>query len=226
MTTDTAGNLKINNMETIAIYCRVSLEKQNIDTQRFILSKYAKERGFEYDIYEDVESTKKTRNMKQTLLNKIRSGVKYKAVVVQYLDRWARNYSEMLQDFYELNDKGIEFISIGDNIVISNNNTDQIRLLAAFYRFERDLIAERTKMGIERARAEGKTIGRPFGSKDKKKRKTIGYFLRHAKGRQTIDAEKGINFHKGLRYYVNMGGIDETNEVEALLKLDSKIRKQ
>ena len=47
-------------------------------------------------------------------------------------------------------------------------------------RMESQRRSERTKAGIERARLEGKRIGRPKGSKDKEPRKRTGYQLRYA----------------------------------------------
>ena len=45
-------------------------------------------------------------------------------------------------------------------------------------RQERERISERTKAGLQRAKANGKSLGRRFGSKDKNRRKRSGYFLR------------------------------------------------
>jgi len=46
--------------------------------------------------------------------------------------------------------------------------------------FESRRRSERTKAGLARALAEGKKLGRPKGSKDKRIRRTTGYFLRYA----------------------------------------------
>jgi DNA invertase Pin-like site-specific DNA recombinase len=46
--------------------------------------------------------------------------------------------------------------------------------------FEAERISKRTLAGLERAKAEGKRLGRPQGSKDKEKRKRTGYLLRYA----------------------------------------------
>jgi putative DNA-invertase from lambdoid prophage Rac len=59
------------------------------------------------------------------------------------------------------------------------------QILSAFAEFERELIRERTIQGILRLKAKGyKFTGRPKGSKDRKKRKTDGYFEREEKKRQ------------------------------------------
>ena len=56
-----------------------------------------------------------------------------------------------------------------------------IGVLAAVAEFERSLIIERALEGLARARAQGKRLGRPPGSKDKRKRSRRGYLLRYAK---------------------------------------------
>ena len=58
-------------------------------------------------------------------------------------------------------------------------------LLSSFAEFERDLIRERTVDGLERAKKQGKRLGRPKGSKDKKVRKKGGYYLRAVKSKIT-----------------------------------------
>ena len=54
----------------------------------------------------------------------------------------------------------------------------QFQILSAFAEFERSLISERTKEGLRRAKLQGKQLGRPKGSKDKKVRKKSGYYVR------------------------------------------------
>lgn len=53
--------------------------------------------------------------------------------------------------------------------------------LAWMAKYKSDRWSERTLAGLERVRAEGKKLGRPRGSKDKVKRKRVGYLLRYAK---------------------------------------------
>ena len=53
-------------------------------------------------------------------------------------------------------------------------------IAGAFAQFERRLIQERVNAGLERAKLQGKQIGRPKGSKDKKVRRKSGYLLRYA----------------------------------------------
>ena len=104
-------------MKHVALYCRVSLSNglQTTENQRIRLVEYATKNNLTYDIYEEEESTRKTRPVKQVLLAKLRNK-EYDAVVVYKLDRWARSSTELILDTKELLDKGIGFVSISDNI--------------------------------------------------------------------------------------------------------------
>ena len=161
---------------------------------------YAEKNGYSYDIYEEMESSRKTRPVKQALLQKLRAG-EYESVVVYKLDRWARSSTELILDTKELLDKGIGFVSVSDNLDFSTASGKlHFQILSAFAEFERELIRERTIEGLRRAKLQGKKSGRPVGSKDTKKRKRSGYILREARKRQKIDGEVGI--HKSVDAYL------------------------
>lgn len=173
-------------METkkIALYCRVSTSRQTNDNQKSRLIEYAEVNKFDFDLYEEVESTRKTRPIKQELLAKLRSGA-YTAVVVFKLDRYARSSRELILEIQELTNKGIGFISISDNLDFSSSTGRlHFHILAAFAEFERSLISERTKEGIARTKAQGTVLGRPKGSKDSKPRPKGGYYLRELNKRK------------------------------------------
>lgn len=188
-------------MKNVALYLRVSSQTQTVDNQRIRLVDFAEKSNYSFDVYEEVESTRKTRPVKQALLAKLRQN-KYDAVIVYKLDRWARSSTELILDTKELLDKGIGFVSVSDNLDFSTAAGKlHFQILSAFAEFERELIRERTIEGLRRAKAQGKTAGRPVGSKDSKKRKKSGYILREAKKRQDVDSGKGI--HKSVEAYLN-----------------------
>lgn len=169
----------------IALYCRVSTSRQTNDNQKLRLVEYAKSNNLEYDLFEEVESTRKTRPVKQELLTSLRNGA-YSAVVVFKLDRYARSSRELILEIQELTNKGIGFISISDNLDFSSSTGRlHFHILAAFAEFERSLISERTKEGIARTKAQGTVLGRPKGSKDSKPRPKGGYYLRELNKRKT-----------------------------------------
>ena len=187
-------------MKKVALYMRVSTSDQTNLNQKLRLVQYAKEKKLKYDLFEEVESSRKTRPVKSELLHRLRAG-EYDAVIVFKLDRWARSSSELIMDVAELVKKGVGFLSLSDNLdFTSASGKLHFQILSAFAEFERELIRERTMEGLKRAKSQGKHIGRPSGSKDKKKRKKSGYFLREAKKKQQQDKKKGI--HKSVEEYL------------------------
>jgi len=176
----------------VALYKRVSTIKQTNLNQSVRLVEYAKSKGWDYDEFDEVESSRKSRPIKQHLLSLLRNG-EYDAVVIFKLDRWARSSTELILEAKELIDKGIAFISVSDNLDFSTASGKlHFQILSAFAEFERSLISERTKEGIIRAKSQGKTLGRPKGSRDKVKRSNKAYLMRELKKRKQSDEEKGI----------------------------------
>jgi len=163
-------------MKKWVIYTRVSTEEQHTENQKLLLIIYAKSLNLSYEVIEEVESTRNTRPLKQKLLNELRKK-KYEGVIVYKLDRWARSSRELLLEIEELVSKGVKFVSYSENIDFTTAiGKLQFNILSAFAEFERNLISQRTKEGLRRVKASGVILGRRKGSKDKKKRKTIGYY--------------------------------------------------
>ena len=176
----------------VALYCRVSTSEQNNNNQEIRLIEYCKVKGWLFDVYREVESSRKTRPIKQELLTKLRNK-EYNAIIVYKLDRYARSSAELILEIKELLDKGISFISISDNLDFSTATGKlHFQILSAFAEFERELIRERTIEGLRRTKIQGTTLGRPKGSKDKKNRPKSGYILREAKKRKKADENKNI----------------------------------
>ena len=154
-----------------AIYCRDSTEGQTTENQRLPLVDYAERNGWTYEVFEETETTRKTRPIKQALMKRLRR-MEFDALLVLKLDRWARSLRELTLDIEELYNKNIIFISLNDGIDLSTATGKlQFQILAAFAEFERNMISQRTKEGLARAKRQGKRLGRPPGAKDKKKRK-------------------------------------------------------
>lgn len=82
--------------------------------------------------------------------------------VVWKLDRLGRTLGGILETLETLTDRGVEFVSLTERIDTKGPmGKAMIRLLAVFAELERDLIRERTKAGIARARERGEKGGRP-----------------------------------------------------------------
>ena len=157
----------------IAIYARVSQRDMHPENQLLQLVEYAKRKGWEYEIFEEKETTRKTRPVKNELMQKLRNR-QYDGVIVWKLDRWARSLRELVTDIEELVNKKIEFIVLTTPIdTTTAGGRLFIQILGAFAEFEREIIRERTIAGLERARKKGKMRMR---GKDKRPRIRAGYF--------------------------------------------------
>jgi len=192
-------------MKKYALYQRVSTIEQSTSSQQETIIRFAEQQGYKYDIYDEVESTRRTRPVKQALLQKLRNG-DYEGVIVYKIDRWARSSTELILEIKELVDKGISFISVSDNLDFSTaTGRLHFQILAVFAEFERSLISERTRISLRELKRkkelEGKSLGRPKGSKDKTPRRKSGYILRHAREKQETDSKNGI--HKPIEDYLN-----------------------
>ena len=104
----------------------------------------------------------------------------FDAIIVWKFDRLGRSTQHLLQVLEELKNKNIRLIATSQNIdTFSPMGKFFFTILASFGEMEREVIKERILLGLERRRKEGKTLGRPKGSKDKSYRKKGGYFLRY-----------------------------------------------
>lgn len=144
------------------IYVRVSKIDLHPENQKIELEDYAKRQGWEYEVFEEKESTRKTRPIKDDILKNSMQG-KFDVILVYKLDRWARSLQELIIDLDNLEQHKVEYRSLKDNIVLNDDprNKLMIHMLGAFAEFEREMIRERTLAGLERARREGKKLGRP-----------------------------------------------------------------
>ncbi len=138
-------------------YARVSTIDQNLDAQKDALLKYGCEK-----IYYEKASGK---NVERPQLQKLLSSLREKDVVVVYkLDRLARSLKDLIELVNELANKKVDFVSVSDGIDTSTAvGKLMFHLVGAFAEFERDIISERTKVGLESARARGRKGGKPKG---------------------------------------------------------------
>jgi len=180
----------------VALYSRVSTREQTTENQKLILIDHAQKQGWDFDFFEEQESSRKTRPVKNSILDMIRNK-EIDAVCVLKLDRWARSVQELTDNVAEMQKRDISFISLRDNIDLSSPTGKlQFHIMSAFAEFERDLISERTKDGQARAVAQGKKLGRPKGSKDKKQRQKSGYWLRHFNKEEHVRNRKNQENYK------------------------------
>lgn len=153
----------------VAIYARVSMGlRQTPENQLIELRRIATLRGYEVEgEYIDETSSKNTRPQKELVLKKIRHG-EIDGVLFTALDRWGRSMAELALEIEEFAETGKQMLSSKEGIDL---NTPSGRLLArclgAFANFERDMIHERTMLGLARAKAQGKKLGHRKGQKNR-----------------------------------------------------------
>lgn len=98
-------------------------------------------------------------------------------IVVWKLDRLGRSVQHLIQTIKELNNKGIGFKSLQENIDTTTSGGKLIfHIFSALAEFERDLIQERTRAGLKAARARGRLGGRPPLLKANEVKKMLGYY--------------------------------------------------
>ena len=150
-------------MKRVALYMRVSTVDQHPETQVLDLRQLAAQRGFEIvQEYTDMISGVKARRPDlDRLMDDSRHG-KFDVVMVWAFDRMARSVTHLLQVLDELTRLNIEFVSFRENIDTGGPlGRAFITIIGAIAELERNLIIERVRAGMRRARLEGQRIGRP-----------------------------------------------------------------
>ena len=138
-------------------YVRVSTVGQNTDRQLVDL---------ELDrIFTEKASGKSvgSRPVLNECINYVREG---DTLCVHSMDRLARNTEELLAIVRELTGKGVTVRFIKENLTFSGSDADpfktlMLNMLASFGQFERELINERRREGVDAARKKGKKFGAP-----------------------------------------------------------------
>ena len=137
-------------------YARVSTGLQNLNLQEDRLNQYGCEKIFS----DHISGSKSKRPGLDKAIEFARSG---DTIVVWRLDRLGRNMEDLITLVNELNNRGVSFHSLEENITMDkSSSTGQLlfHLFAAFAEFERNLILERSSAGRIAARARGRYGGR------------------------------------------------------------------
>jgi len=154
-----------------AIYARVSRTDQILENQIRPLKEYAERMGWEYEVFTEKESTRKSRPVQWALYNRLLKK-EFDGLIFYKLDRWARSLKELVTHMEALHEKGVILVSFMENIDLGTSSGKlMMQIMGSFAEFERSIIRERTMAGLDRARAQGKTLGRP---RVKRRRKTGG----------------------------------------------------
>lgn len=148
----------------VGIYTRVSTENQSVDMQLSSLRDFAKQREFHiHKEYCDIgiSGSRDSRPQLDMLMDDARKK-KINIILVWKFDRFARSTRHLINALHEFNHLGIHFISFTENIDTSSPSGKVLfAIISAMAEFERDLIRERVKSGLDRAKQKGIRLGRP-----------------------------------------------------------------
>jgi len=144
-------------------YARVSTETQSVESQTKRLKEYGCDK-----IFEEVQSGRIVhRPIFKDCLDFLRQR---DSLVVCKLDRLGRTTKQLFELFNVLMDREIKFVSLDENIDITNPMGKLLfNMCAMMAEMEANSIKERTMAGLSAARARGKQGGRPPKIKDEKK---------------------------------------------------------
>ncbi len=153
-----------NSTPRVAIYARVSTTDQSTDSQLLDLRRYVADRGWHlHREYTDngVSGTKDSRPALNQLMDDAKKR-KFGVVLVWRFDRFARSTKHLILALEEFRNLGVDFVSYQENIDTSSPLGSAIfTIISAVAQLERDIIAERVKAGLRRAKENGRKLGRP-----------------------------------------------------------------
>jgi DNA invertase Pin-like site-specific DNA recombinase len=143
-------------------YARVSTVDQNLELQHDALA-----RAGCVQVYEE-KASGKSKAGRPELANMMRALRKGDTLIVWRLDRLGRSLVDLVQIVDELAVRGVAFESLSEKI---DTSTAQGRMffgfIAAMAQYQRDVISENTKAGLEASKARGRSGGRPAKLDDK-----------------------------------------------------------
>lgn len=126
------------------------------------MRRYAKDRGWKVVIeIRDTASGVSDRPRRDEILRAARRR-EIDAVVVWKLDRWGRSLIDLMATLRELTELAVGFVSVTEALGLTTTPGRAMSgMLAIFADYEREILRERVKMGMEEARKAGRLPGRP-----------------------------------------------------------------
>jgi DNA invertase Pin-like site-specific DNA recombinase len=146
-----------------AVYLRVSSDngRQTTENQRDEVVQLARARGYEPVVFEEMESAMKARPVLDRMLADVRAG-RVEAVAIWSMDRLGRGFA-CFDLFRELSRLGVRILSVREPWTDVDGPARELlaAVMAWVSGFERQRLIERVHAGLERARKQGKALGRP-----------------------------------------------------------------
>ncbi|HBB4273586.1 TPA: recombinase family protein [Escherichia coli] len=168
-------------------YCRVSTQDQTVDNQKLQIEKVHKVDKWFIDEAVSGATKATSRDGFRDMMNYVRCD---DMLVVVAIDRLGRNTVDVLSNVESLQTKGVRVVSLREGFDLSTPiGKAMLTMMAGLADLEKDLISERRKAGIERAKAEGVHMGRPV----KASSETVKTLISQGKTRLQIQEELGIS---------------------------------
>ena len=154
-------------------YIKVSTDHQTTENQKFAIFEYANSKLIPISEWIGIKTSPR-RSTKERRIDELLAQLQEgDTVIVAELSRLGRSVGQIAILVDELLKKKVKVICLKENITLSGRDDIQtkemITTFSLFANIERDLISERTKEGLVKARFEGKLLGRPKGTIGKSK---------------------------------------------------------
>jgi len=149
-----------------AIYVRVSTDGQSVENQTRELRQIAERRGWDVvEVYSDTGISGAKGRDKRPGLDEILKDAKrrrFDVVMVWAIDRLGRSLVDLLGTIEELESCGVD-LYLDQQSIDTTTPTGRLmfQITGAFAEFERSMIRQRVRLGLKRAMAQGKRLGRP-----------------------------------------------------------------
>ena len=151
----------------VALYARVSTDAQDPEVQLSAVRSHAANRGWEI-VEEFIDKGFSGAKKKRPALDRLMRAAwdrKFQAVLVWRFDRFARSVKHLMSALEKFRSFRIEFISLQEQFDTSTPiGHAMFTIIGAMAQLERDIIRQRVKAGLDRARARGVRLGRPTAS--------------------------------------------------------------
>ena len=181
--------------KTAAIYLRVSTDGQTVDNQRLELEQAAKRAGWGVvGVYDDNGVSGATSREHREAFDRLCKDAtrrKFDVVMAWSVDRLGRSLQDLVGFLGELHAVGVDLYLHQQGIdTTTPAGKAMFQMLGVFAEFERSMIQERVKAGLARAKAQGKTLGRPKVNGDVEKAVLVA--RKKGTGKRKISKELGI----------------------------------
>jgi DNA invertase Pin-like site-specific DNA recombinase len=193
--------------KTIA-YMRVSTHKQDTENQELEILRYASSNDMNIDHWFrlEISSRKSLRDRRiDELLDMLTPG---DTLIVSELSRLGRSLSQIVTIVDELIERNVAFIAIKQNMKLNGKNDMTVKIQIAMFgvlaEIERDLISDRTRSGLARAKANGKSLGRPKNSQSSildEKKNEIAEMLEKGISKASVAKVMGVS-GPALHYFL------------------------